>query len=212
MAQPFTFKVKNNIKEFTKGMNRKQREQVPFAVATALNATAFDLRKYTISRIFPNAFKNQSRAKGLARGIFRVRKTDKNKYKQGIGVARVFDSRGLDYLVRQQEGGMKTAKSGRFIAVPTPETQKKLGPRRRSAFRPEGLKGKANVVRTKVAGGKAREAIWQTGKKPKRFYSLVQSVRIPKTLNFYEMAKIYVKVRLRRNFARSIKKALKTAR
>ena len=64
MAQPFTIKVKDNIKQFTKGMNRKQREQVPFAVATALNATAFDLRKYTISRIFPNAFKNQSRAKG----------------------------------------------------------------------------------------------------------------------------------------------------
>jgi len=212
MSSPLKIKVKDNIKEFTKGMNRKQREQIPFAVATAMNATAFDLRKYTISRIFPNAFKNQSRAKGLARGIFRVRKTDKNKYKQGIGVASVFDSRGLDYLVKQQTGGMKIAKSGRFIAVPTKETQKKLGPRRRSAFRPEGLKGKANVVRTKVTGGRAKEAIWQTGKKPKRFYSLVPSVKIPKTLSFYEMAKRYVQIRLRRNFARSIKKALRTAR
>ena len=38
-------KIKDNIKQFTKGLSSFEKKQIPFAVATGINTTLFGLRK-----------------------------------------------------------------------------------------------------------------------------------------------------------------------
>ena len=38
-------KIKDNIKQFTKGLSKVQQKQIPFATAQAINGTLFGLKK-----------------------------------------------------------------------------------------------------------------------------------------------------------------------
>lgn len=44
--------VKSNAKEFSKGLRRYQRKQMPFATAGAINSTLFDVKKKVIPARF----------------------------------------------------------------------------------------------------------------------------------------------------------------
>jgi len=182
--------VKNNLKEFTKKLSRFEKSQVPFVSANTLTNVAFEVRQNAIDKSFPQAFKNSMVASRMAKGRLRVIKAKKKDYAMGMLSAKVLDKSAnpLEYLLKHQTGGIKRAKTGQFIAVPTSKIKKKLGIRRNPQWRPTAvrdIKGVRVVKRGKFVRGKSEQAIMKGGE---RYYSLVKSVPIPKRLYFEENA------------------------
>ena len=64
-------KVKSNLKQFTKRMTKREKEQVPFAAQQAFKQTTFMMRKYFTDKTFPKAFKTGN-ARNFAKGILRM--------------------------------------------------------------------------------------------------------------------------------------------
>ena len=218
MGKYYSINVKNNIKQFTKGLNRFQKSQVPFVAARTLTDVAFKVRFNAIDKSFPQAFKNSVVASRMAKGRLRVIKAKKKDYNMGMLSAKVLDksSNPLEYLVTHQRGGMKKPKSGDYIAVPSTKIKKKLGIRRNPQWRPAALRNKPNFVtmsKGKWVRGKSIKAILEkSGKKLERAYSLVRSVPIPKRLFFEENAEKTVHRRIDYIWHAQLKRALSTAR
>jgi len=210
--------VKNNIKEFTKGLNSFQKKQVPFVAATTLTDVAFKVRQNAIDKSFPQAFKNSVNASRMAKGRLRVIKAKKKDYNIGMLSAKVLDksSNPLEYLVTHQRGGMKKPKSGDYIAVPSAKIKKKLGIRRNPQWRPAVLRNKPNFVtmsKGKWVRGKSIKAILEkSGKKLERAYSLVRSVPIPKRLFFEENAEKTVHKRIQFIWTDKLNRALSSSK
>ena len=142
----FSINVKNNIKEFTKGLNGFQKKQVPFVAARTLTDVAFKVRENAINKSFPQAFKNSTVASRMAKGRLRVIKAQKRDYNMGMLSAKVLykSSNPLEYLLKHQRGGMKKPKTGDYIAVPSTKIKKKLGIRRNPQWRPAVLRNRPN--------------------------------------------------------------------
>ena len=207
-------KVNSNIKEFTKGLNKKQREQVPFALQQTFKATLFDLRKYFIEHTFPNAFRTGN-ASNFAKGVLRMDSSQAKKFnfKTGTATASVYDSTNKDYLLKQEKGGVKRAREGKYIAVPTPEQHKKLGRRRKAAQRPQQILQKKNVRKIRVEKGKSHMAIVQGRKNSsKRLFHLVPTVPIRPILNLYNDGNRMTPKFMKRHFFKNLRNALKFAR
>ena len=219
MSKYLKINVKNNIKEFTKGLNRFQRSQVPFVAARTLTDVAFKVRENAINKSFPQAFKNSTNASRMAKGRLRVMKAQKRDYERGMLSAKVLDKSGnpLEYLLKHQRGGMKTAKTGNFIAVPTGKIQKKLGIRRNPQWRPTAVRNMpgVRVVKSgKLTRGKSEQVIvkHQGRKGYERWYSLVKSVPIPKRLFFEEDAEKTVHKKIGFIWRTQLDRALRTSK
>ena len=193
-------KIKSNIKKFTKRLNKFQRKQIPFATAGMLNDLANDVRNNAIKRAFPEAFEDTKRAERFARGILRKKFAKKTNL-----VSEVFDSKGLEYLVRQQEGGLKQPRSGQ-LAVPTTETKGKL--KSRASY--QRLHPRALVNSGKAFVTKDKKTIKDL--KGKILYNLVRSANVPKHLKFYESSSRIVKRLSGKRFSNRLNKALSTAK
>jgi hypothetical protein len=218
MGKYYSINVKNNIKEFTKGLNSFQKKQVPFVAARTLTDTAFKVRENAISKSFPQAFKNSTVASRMAKGRLRVMKAQKRDYNMGMLSAKVLDksSNPLEYLVTHQRGGMKRPKSGDYITVPSSKMKKKLGIRRNPQWRPANLRNKPNFKtfsKGSWVSGKSEKAIVEIkGKKMERAYSLVRSVPIPKRLFFEENAERTVQKKIQYIWTTQLNHALQTSR
>ena len=147
MGKYYSINVKNNIKQFTKGLTRFQKRQVPFVAARTLTDVAFKVRFNAIDKSFPQAFKNSVVASRMAKGRLRVIKAQKRDYNMGMLSAKVLDksSNPLEYLVTHQRGGTKRPKSGDYIAVPSSKIKKKLGIRRNPQWRPTAVRNMKDV-------------------------------------------------------------------
>ncbi len=214
MGKYYSINVKNNIKEFTKGLNSFQKKQVPFVAARTLTDTAFKVRENAISKSFPQAFKNSTVASRMAKGRLRVMKAQKRDYNMGMLSAKVLDksSNPLEYLLKHQRGGMKQAKSGNYIAVPSVKIKKKLGMRRNPQWRPTAVRdmpGVRTVKSGKYVRGKSEQAIMKGGE---RFYSLVRTVPIPKRLFFEENAERTVQKKIQYIWTAQLNRALQTSK
>ncbi len=214
MSKFFSINVKNNIKEFSKGLTRFQKKQVPFVAATTLTDVAFKVRENAITKSFPQAFKNSTNASRMAKGRLRVMKAQKRDYERGMLSAKVLDksSNPLEYLLKHQRGGIKTAKSGNYIAVPSDFMKKKLGVRRNPQWRPttvRNMPGVRTVKKGKFVAGKAVQAIVKGNE---RYYSLVKSVPIPKRLFFEENAERTVQKKIRYIWSTQLNRALRTSK
>jgi hypothetical protein len=214
MGKYYSINVKNNIKEFTKGLNSFQKKQVPFVAARTLTDTAFKVRENAISKSFPQAFKNSTVASRMAKGRLRVMKAQKRDYNMGMLSAKVLDksSNPLEYLLKHQRGGMKQAKSGNYIAVPSVKIKKKLGIRRNPQWRPTAVRdmpGVRTVKSGKYVRGKSEQAIMKGGE---RFYSLVRTVPIPKRLFFEENAEKTVQKKIQYIWTAQLNRALQTSK
>jgi len=214
MSKFFKINVKNNIKEFTKGLTRFQKKQVPFVAAMTLTDVAFKVRENAINKSFPQAFKNSTVASRMAKGRLRVMKAQKRDYNMGMLSAKVLDksSNPLEYLVTHQQGGMKRAKSGNYIAVPSAKIKKKLGIRRNPQWRPTAVRemaGVRTVKKGKYVRGKSEQAIMKGGE---RFYSLVKTVPIPKRLYFEENAERTVQKKIQYRWTSQLNRALQTSK
>ena len=214
----FSINVKNNIKQFTKGLNRFQKSQVPFVAARTLTDVAFKVRFNAIDKSFPQAFKNSVVASRMAKGRLRVIKAQKRDYNMGMLSAKVLDksSNPLEYLVTHQRGGMKRPKSGDYIAVPSVKMKKKLGIRRNPQWRPANLRSNTNFKtfgKGRWVRGKSEKAIVEVTKnKLQRAYSLVRSVPIPKRLFFEENAERTVQKKIQYIWTTQLNRALQTSK
>jgi len=214
MSKYLKINVKNNIKEFTKGLTRFQKKQVPFVAARTLTDVAFKVRENAITKSFPQAFKNSTVASRMAKGRLRVMKAQKRDYNMGMLSAKVLDksSNPLEYLLKHQRGGMKQAKSGNYIAVPSVKIKKKLGIRRNPQWRPTAVRdmpGVRTVKKGKYVRGKSEQAIMKGGE---RFYSLVRTVPIPKRLFFEENAERTVQKKIQYIWTTQLNRALQTSK
>ena len=207
-------KVKSNIKQLTKGIRGWQKKQLPFAVANTLTSTAFALRKGSIERIFPKAFKSPN-ASNFAKGILRVKKANKRDYAVGRMSSQVFDIKELNYLMLHEKGGSKMPREGHTIAIPTRKIKAKLGKRRNKAWRPRQLLSKENYVKIEKPKGKLKYTIVRTakaGKKNERIYNMVTSAFIKPKLRFERTASKIVKKAMPKIFKREFANALRTAK
>ena len=103
--------VESNISALTKAMDAFGKDQLPFAMAGALTATAFIVRNTIVKDTFPRSFDVKN--KRFAGAAFRVDKANKRKLE-----ARVFDRLDKEYLAMQESGGTKRPR-GNNIAIPT---------------------------------------------------------------------------------------------
>ena len=211
--------VKNNIKAFTKKLSRFEKSQVPFVSANTLTNVAFEVRQNAIDKSFPQAFKNSTVASRMAKGRLRVIKAKKKDYAMGMLSAKVLDKSAnpLEYLLKHQTGGIKRAKSGQFIAVPTSKVKKKLGIRRNPQWRPTAvrdMKGVRVVKSGKLVRGKSESAIVQSkgSKGLERMYSLVRTVPIPKRLFFEENAEKTVHKKILYFWNSNMQRALRSSK
>ena len=218
MSKYLKINVKSNIKEFTKGLTRFQKKQVPFVAARTLTDVAFKVRENAIDKSFPQAFKNSVVASRMAKGRLRVMKAQKRDYNMGMLSAKVLDksSNPLEYLVTHQKGGTKRPKSGDYIAVPSVKIKKKLGIRRNPQWRPANLRNKPNFKTFEkgrwVRGRSIKTIVEIKGKKMERAYSLVRSVPIPKRLFFEENAERTVQKKIQYIWTAQLNRALQTSK
>jgi hypothetical protein len=210
--------VKNNLKAFTKKLNRFEKTQVPFVSAQTLTNVAFEVRKNAIDKSFPQAFKNSTVASRMAKGRLRVMKANKKDYAMGMLSAKVLDKSAnpLEYLLKHQTGGIKRAKTGDYIAVPSSKMKKKLGIRRNPQYRPANLRGKPNFTifsKGRWVRGKSEKAIVERKNNTlERVYSLVRSVPIPKRLYFEENAEKTVHRKILYFWNTNMQRALRTSK
>lgn len=198
--------VQSNISTFAKAMDAFGRDQIPFATASALNSTAFDVRKQIVEDTYPNSF--TVRNKRFASQMFRVDKANKRNL-----TARIYDRLGRDYMVNQAEGGIKRPR-GNHIAIPSRQIKRTASGKVPKAKQPRNVLG-GRGYRTTLDSGQPVIAE-QTGRGAARrqrvLYLLENVARIPKRFPFYEDANRKAGRVFDRNFAKSFAFAKQTAR
>ena len=205
--------VKSNLKQFERQMSRFAKRQLPFVASRTLNQCAKHVRKDAINNTFKQGFSSKN-ASRFARGVLRMKFSHKRDFARGKLQSSVLDSTGKDYLLTHQHGGIRTPKTGQFIAVPSRDTKRKLGFRRNIKFRPKHLTGQKGVfVMPNKKGGRSRFVMMQKdGDKRKLLYSFVPSVPNPKRLNFYERGEVLVKRIITSVFTSEFNKAKRSTR
>ena len=186
--------VKSNLKQFERQMSRFAKRQLPYVASRTLNQCAKHVRQDAINNTFRQGFTSPN-ASRFAKGVLRMKFSNKRDFARGKLQSSVLDHTGKDYLVTHQHGGTRTPKSGQFIAVPSRDTKRKLGFKRNVKFRPKHLAQEKGVfVMPNKKGGRSKFVMMQgVGDKRKLLYSFVPSVPNPKRLNFYERGGVLVK-------------------
>ena len=117
--------VKADVKALTKGLDKIQRKQIPFATSKALNPLAFDVRK-TLQDVLPEYLDIPTPY--TIRGV-QVEKSTKKKLVSKVGFRSKTFGKGqgsvpqADYMELQIKGGTRNPK-GRAIPVPVPKIMK----------------------------------------------------------------------------------------
>ena len=129
-------KIKDNIKQFTKGLSKVQKKQIPFATAQAINGTLFGLKK----EMAKQTVKKLDRPVGFTQRGFLIDKAKKTKQ---IGVIRIRPEV-ADYLKFQIDGGVRSGAK----KIPVPITKnKRLNKFGNIAGKRSGLvKGKKELI------------------------------------------------------------------
>jgi hypothetical protein len=204
-------KIKDNIKQFTKGLNSVQKKQIPFATSMAINSTLFDMKK-TNERKIDMIF--EGGATSYTKRQFRFQKSTKRK---PVGFFFITPE-GEQYLKFQIDGGVRTPRK-RAVVVPFKKNIRlnKFG-NLTKAKAPQALLDKPNVFSANIKGV---GGIYQRSKYVKKIknsrvklllaYEDQTNYRNPR-YPFYETnTKIADRV-FGRNFKRALARALKTAR
>tara|TARA_R100001460_G_scaffold106636_1_gene154360 strand:- start:10 stop:606 length:597 start_codon:yes stop_codon:yes gene_type:complete len=195
-------KIKDNIKQFTKGLNKVQKKQIPFATAQAINGTLFGLKK----EMAKQTVKKLDRPVGFTQRGFLIDKAKKTKQ---IGVLRIRPEV-ADYLKFQIDGGVRSGAK----KIPVPITKnKRLNKFGNIAGKRTGLvKGKKEFIAT--IGGAT--GVWKQGRKGQQPTLLIKfhdSVKYDKKpFDFYKIGKGYINNTYDRQFKKSLTKALRSAK
>ena len=195
-------KIKDNIKQFTKGLNKVQKKQIPFATAQAINGTLFGLKK----EMAKQTVKKLDRPVGFTQRGFLIDKAKKTKQ---IGVLRIRPEV-ADYLKFQIDGGVRSGAK----KIPVPITKnKRLNKFGNIAGKRTGLvKGKKEFIAT--IGGAT--GVWKQGRKGQQPTLLIKfhdSVKYDKKpFDFYKIGKGYINNTYDKQFKKSLTKALRSAK
>lgn len=188
------------IERFLKGMQK----QIPYAIATALNKTAFDVRKEIVEKSWPESV--NAKNKRFARTAFRVKKATKRDL-----TASVYDSLGRDVFDRLIHGKPHIPYSGTHLAIPVaPWLLTKSGylsKRGRQYLNP----GNAQTFVKDHGHG---PAIWLKKKRGgiELLYVLKPKVRTPKKFDFYKDAEKAARRHWKRNMEAALAHAIRTAK
>ena len=191
--------VRSNVKEFTRGLDRVQKKQVPFATARALTWTAQDAQKEIIIKI-PSIF-NITKKWYLKQQPTGIKITPAKKLRL---IASVYTNA---YFAKLQEfGGTKRPRKGKNLLIPTdrvPKSRRKSGGAGIMLKQKKTFSTRSGVYRRK--GPKKRSVVellfWRS-----------RDADIKPRFGFRRMAHDIAKRRFARNFKRSLSKALATAR
>jgi hypothetical protein len=195
-------KVKDNIKEFSKGLNRFQKEQLPFATAQAINNTLFGLRK----EMGKQTVKKLDRPVPFTQRGFLIEKSTKRYL-----VGKLFMRPEVEkYMKYQIDGGVRsTAKK-----IPVPITKnKRLNKYGNIAGKRTGLvKGSKEFIGTI----KGVTGVWKLGRKgetPTLLIKFHDSVKYDKKpFDFFKIGRGYVRGTFNRQLSKAFRKALRTAK
>lgn len=195
-------KVKDNIKEFSKGLNRLQKEQLPFATAQAINNTLFGLRK----EMGKQTVKKLDRPVPFTQRGFLIEKSTKRYL-----VGKLFMRPEVEkYMKYQIDGGVRsTAKK-----IPVPITKnKRLNKYGNIAGKRTGLvKGSKEFIGTI----KGVTGVWKLGRKgetPTLLIKFHDSVKYDKKpFDFFKIGRGYVRGTFNRQLSKAFRKALRTAK
>ena len=190
-------KIQHDLKKFEKDISRLFRKQIPYAASRALNDTAFDVRKNTIEKVWPQAV--DVKAKGFARSAFRVKTSDKYNLE-----AAVYARFGDEIFDRNIKGRVHIP-YGRHLAVPMDDALTPTGRIKRAARINDPSLFKAKMGNTLGLWRRTRKGL-------QLMYVLKPRVPTPRAFRFYEEAENTVRRRFPRHFRRRFRQALRTAR
>ena len=190
------FNVKGDLKPITKHLNRMQKKQMPFAAATAINDTLKQVVKAEQMQIV----KRLDRPTPFTVKAFKIKWAKKHALHGEV----VIKPAQWKYLKYQIEGGTRTGK----IGVPT--TNAKLNKYGNIPGRRKGLIRNKKQYMTD-------SGVWERygGKrnpKAKLIVAFASSVTYNKRFPFKKIADGVARSQFQKNFKRSIKRAIATAR
>lgn len=190
------FNIKGDLKPITKHLSKVQKKQIPFASANAINETLKQIVKAEQAQM-P---KKLDRPTPFTTKAFRIKYAKKHMLHGEVVIKPVQ----WEYLKYQIEGGRRTGK----IGVPT--SNAKLNKYGNIPGRRKGL------IRNKKQFMNDR-GVWERygGKrnpKAKLIVAFEPSVSYRKRFPFYKIADGVARSRFQKNFSRSIKRAIATAK
>jgi hypothetical protein len=195
-------KIKDNIKEFNKGLNKFQKKQMPFATAQAINNTLFGLKK----EMAKQTVKKLDRPVPFTQRGFLVNKATKSNQ---VGVLYLRPEVEA-YLKYQIDGGVRS----QATKIPVPIVKnKRLNKYGNIAGKRTGLvKGTKEFIATI----KGVTGVWKQQRKGQapilliKFHDSVNYDKKP--FDFYRIGKMYSKNTFDKQLDKALRKALKTAR
>jgi hypothetical protein len=196
MEAQVMFNIKGDLKPITKHLTKVQKKQIPFASAAAINETLKQVVKAEQMQIT----KRLDRPTPFTVKAFKIRYAKKHALHGEV----IIKPAQWKYLKYQIEGGTRTGK----IGVPTANAKlNKYGnlPGRRKGL----IRGKKQYMNDK--------GVWERsgGKKNPRSKLVVafaSSVTYTKRFPFYKIADGVARSQFQKNFQRSIKRAIASAR
>lgn len=203
-------KIKDNIKQFTKGLSKVEKKQIPFATAQAINAT-LGIGKGKKDKGLDREF-----AKQMVKKLDRPRpQTTKAFYRKPAKKAHLVGELGLQdwaakFLTYQIDGGVRSGAK----KIPVPITKnKRLNKFGNIAGKRSGLvKGSKEFIAT--IGGAT--GVWKQGRKGQQPTLLIKfhdSVKYDKKpFDFYKIGNRYVSNTFVRQMKKSLTKALRSAK
>lgn len=195
-------KIKDNIKEFNKGLNKFQKKQLPFATAQAINNTLFGLKK----EMAKQTVKKLDRPVPFTQRGFLINKAKKTNQ---VGVLYLRPEVEA-YLKYQIDGGVRS----QATKIPVPIVKnKRLNKYGNIAGKRTGLvKGTKEFIATI----KGVTGVWKQQRKGQAPILLIKfhdSVKYDKKpFDFYRIGKMYSKNTFDRQLDKALRKALRTAK
>ena len=197
-------KIKDNIKQLTKGLSSFEKKQIPFAVATGINTTLFGLRK----EMGKQTVKKLDRPTPATQQGFTIKKANKRNLTGALAIKDFV----ADYLKYQIDGGIR--QTGKKIPVPYTQNARlnKFGniPNKRKGL----IKRPTKQFIAKIGGvSGVFQRSGRGGKQVKLLIAFEDSVTYDKKpFPFYKIGKGYINSVYSRNLARAFAKAMRTAR
>lgn len=186
------------LDNYAKSFNARA-DQIPFALALALNRSADVTRNFLIKQTWPTHVV-QRNASFIAASLTTK---DARADKRSLSVE-IYDKLDRGNLQKQAKGGTRTPRRGGHLAVPV-STMKRTSRGVPSNLRPTNLATKAFRI---------RDMLYTRDKKGrlKLLYSLKSATKIPKRVPFYEDFAVSMERELRRTIPQAVARAMATAR
>ena len=191
--------IKNNIKQITRGLNKQQKKQIPFATANAINQTLFQTRKVMMKQ----TEQKLDRPTPFTVKSYLVSKAKKSQLHGILFIKEAAEK----YLKYQIEGGVRSP--GKKFGIPTKLA--KLNKFGNIPGRKKGLVKKKSQFLQTING---ISGVWERTKdnKLKLIVALKNSANYVPKLPFYDIASNYAASKFNKNFVSQLNRALRSAK